>query len=66
MCIRDRYSIDLLHEWKVGAEEASSLAIGGVEVNDNDVVKKIKAPTLSPILEADLLGGGRSRSKRDE
>jgi hypothetical protein len=60
----EKYTIELLHEWKVAAEETSSKNIGNREVNFNDVNETKNASLYTPILEADLLGGGRSRSPR--
>jgi len=59
----ERYIVELLYEWKNKAENESRKKLSGEikEVLNNE--EKIIS-TYNPILEVDLLGGGRSRSPR--
>ena len=55
-----KYTVDVLYEWKLKAEGESRQIL-----NDSFIYKpKPLTKPSNPILEADLLGGGRSRSPR--
>lgn len=55
----DTYTVELLHEWKGGAEIESKLKLSGEFRKDISGTKDI--PSYNPILEIDLIGQGRSR-----
>lgn len=55
-----KYTVDVLYEWKLKAEEESRQKLNGTYKSASIPVVKF----FNPILEADLLGGGRSRSPR--
>jgi hypothetical protein len=58
----DKYPVELLHEWKGGAEIESKLKLSGEFRNNVSETKDI--PSYNPILEVDLIGEGRNRSPR--
>ncbi len=58
----EKYTVELLHEWKGGAETESRLKLSG-EFR-NKVSEQKTVVTYNPILEVDLTGNGRSRSPR--
>jgi hypothetical protein len=58
----ERYTVELLHEWKSSAETESRLKLSGEFRNKTSVSNSISS--YNPILEVDLLGYGRSRSPR--
>ena len=55
-----KYTVDILYEWKLKAEEESRQKLNGTFKGASIPVAK----SINPILEADLVGGGRSRSPR--
>ncbi len=55
-----KYTVDILYEWKLKAEEESRQKLNGIFKS----ASMPHAKSVNPILEADLLGGGRSRSPR--
>ena len=59
----EKYTVEILHGWKKYAEEESARKLGG-EFKYVDISQTKSPSPYNPILEVDLLGGGRSRSPR--
>lgn len=59
-----QYTVDVLYEWKLKAEDESRQRLrGGFPPTPAPVAIVVQKKSI-PILEADLIGGGRSRSPR--